>query len=682
MAIKDKKYLEEQSEYLGKSSDSLKQSMSKKPISFGNFTWFGFLDGVAPSSVPDGYSLVSFNNNPSGSSLKSPLGYREVGFHNPSLSQIDIEDWEGLITGEFFPVDQDINLKTETGLFKILKNKQTGETNFWLIDENGEWSIRNPIEDYWKDGKPNPDASVNNFYNFKGTKFTYVVWKNILYLCSGEESFIGSSGEASGLMKFDGNNWDSVLTGHAGFLNNKNTYINKSLYDTNGELVDKKTMLYDSGRKFNPSLICLFKQRLYIAGAKANRLQVKMSERENPDNFIENVLSIPSVPLSTKDTSRSSSFIIAEGSDFITSMNVYNNSIYIGTNKNFYIYNLVDTNLQDGSFFQIDAITQNNFTPAGPRSSYATTTFSNRLYYVSDYQVIPEISSFELDYNSASGNPTALYKRLSSDIEDFLPDFEIGNATIGVFGDKILIGLKKKPPFSILEDEIGNDICLVASPFNFSTTDQRIGFTVLDYIAPTYFYTNNRGCYFVTKDNGKLYKITDGDKGVEEDLESGLSIEYPTSVWKSGWTGYNPAKDSSFSLKTLNKIMISGYFSKGTEMYITLQPDSFCDDDKACKKAYVMKHTFNKEDLLECEDCFEDINLAIGYKNKAPYYGTLMFQLLQGKNMVQYKKISYQIEIVNSRYFLLESISFISTETSRTNNDIKEAVFETLDYSE
>jgi hypothetical protein len=674
----DLKYLKSQSNYFDSLHNQLKRKSNTKTIAFGNFTWFGFLDGVAPSSVPEGYGLVSFNNNPNGSALESPLGYREIGSHDQNEIPIDLNEWEGLLVGKFVPADQNINLKKDTGLFKILKHRSTQETNFWLLEEDGRWRIRNPISTYWKDGKVNPEASVSDVYNFKGSRFAYTVWKNILYICSGEENFNGSGG-VSGLMKFDGNNWDSVLTGDAGFLTNKNTYVNKTIYNKDGALRDTKIRLYDSGRDFNPSLVCTFKQRLYIAGAKANQLQVKMSERENPDNFIENVLSIPSVPLSTKDTSRSSSFILSEGGDFITSMNVYNDSIYIGTNKKFYIYNLLDSQLQDGSFFQIDAIQENNFTPAGPRSSYATTTFANRLFYVSDYQVIPEISCFELEYNSSTGIPTAMYKRLSDEIEDFLPDFEIGNATIGVFGDKILIGLKRKPTFTDIEDSVGNDICLVASPFNFSRNDQRIGFTVLDYIAPSIFYTDNSGCYFATKDSGRIYKITDNYRGVENETmeEGGEPIEYPVAVWKTGWTGYNPAKDSAFSLKTLKNILISGYFAENTEMYITLQPETFCDKEgeKACNKTYTMKYTFDKKDLITCEDKFEDINNYIGYKNKAPYYGTMMFAIPEGTNTIQYKKISYSIEMVNSRYFLLESITFIAGETSRTNNDIIKADF-------
>jgi hypothetical protein len=88
-----------------------------------------------------------------------------------------------------------------------------------------------------------------------------------------------------------------------------------------------------------------------------------------------------------------------------------------------------------------------------------------------------------------------------------------------------------------------------------------------------------------------------------------------------------------------------------------------------------MKYTFDKKDLITCEDKFEDINNYIGYKNKAPYYGTMMFAIPEGTNTIQYKKISYSIEMVNSRYFLLESITFIAGETSRTNNDIIKADF-------
>lgn len=643
-----------------------------KRLSFGQSTWLGFMRSTAPSQLPAGYGTIALNIYPNATYYEKPLGYAEVGRH--ITGSINLNDYKGLIAGEIFieslQPNPALDKQSERGLFKLIKSKSSNETEFYTLNNFGIWNLAQPFADYWtvdKDGKPTPNGKAEKPYQFKGDKFSFVVWKNTLYLCSGKEDFIGSNGKANGLMKWDGSEWDSIDTGKAGFLKNPFRYVNKSAFNSSIDIIEQSYRLYDSSLPFNPSLIVLFKERLLISGAEANPIQVKMSEWNNPDNFVDNVLGLQTAPLTSKDSARASSFIISTGSDLINSMNVFNDTIYIGTNKGFFIYTLVQQNIGNNVQFQLDAVTENNYTLAGSTNSYSTVSFQNKLFYLSNYHVIPELSAFELTYrSSASTTPYAAYMKLSDSIDDFMYKVDLTNSCIGVYGDRVLIGCKYG------NSDLSNNITIMASPFAIDANSIRWGYVVLDYIQPNYFFQNNRGCYFTSDESGRLYKIIPTKFGVEvqeqDDQGQPLAVQYPASVFQTGWTGYDPAKDSSISEKSLEKLLLFGYFSEGTEIKVTFIMDKGCEKDTEFNtKTIIYKCTV--PDVFDEKDCDlatlmnTDIGRRYGAKNYAIHWN-----FPKSEDMIIYKRLSIRIDIENSRYFMVENMVGVAQELTSDGN--------------
>ena len=646
-----------------KISNNIK-SNPKNNIVFGNNLWFGFARSVSSSRTPDGYSYSNINTYPNGSYIESPLGYTQVGRHQDN---INMDDYEGLIAGEIcidFNRSPDNN-QNVSGLFKIIKNKSTQETSFYYLDSDSNWILQDPFQyELGIDDQQNPNP--NNKYNFKGSKFDFVVYKDNLYLVSGEEDFINSNGEITGLMKWDGQKWDGIPTGKVGLLKN-NSKIGKTNLNSTGEIENPDVNLYDSNNDFNPSLIILYKDRLLVSGDKSNPIQVKTSEWNNPDNFIDNVLGAQTSPLSSKDTARASTFIIPTGCDVINSLDVFNDVVYIGTNKSWFIYQLVNQNIGDGVQFQFDSITQNNYTLAGSVNQYSTITFQNKLYFVADYQVVPEFSAFELQINTNSDRASAAYTRLSGLIDDWMEGIDLSSSCIGVYGDSVLIGCKRT-------GELKNTICILARPFYLSATEIRWGFTVMDHIQPAYFFQNNRGCYWMNTNSGNLYQIQSSQNGIQEySVENSIvntSTKYPVSVWKTHWTGLNPTRDSDISFKSFNSIKISGYFSSGTTIKCYFDCDLPDVDSEKVTYQYTefgFKHTFDYDIPSQIED--EDIRYKYGAKHHV-----IMFAIPKGATTKTYRKLSMTIIVEDSKFFRFEEYLAISEELAQNGNAIEKPI--------
>jgi len=669
------KYGKETAKINTKVYSNLEEASKKgKKIAFGDSLWFGFVSDYSPTQIPAGNGFLSLNIDPRGTYAESSLGITKVGEHLSGDVNIDV--YRGLITGEVCYADTDFATDVDNNIFKIIKSKTPDsdgvyQTLFYVLDANGKWILQNPYEDYWEKN-PNYDENDPSSipfiptqkeakdltpYNFKGEKFDYVVWKNRLYICSGKEDFQGSHG-ISGLMVWDGKVWNSILCGKAGFIDNIGDYINNSAIDTGlQKYKDENFRLYDSPNDFNPSLITLFKERLFIGGDASNPLQIKMSEWNNPDNFVANVLGMQITPLTTADTARPSSFIVTSGCDRISSLTAFNDQIYIGTDKGMYIYDLIKQDIGDNVIFQLETLVQNNYTPAGPVSQYSTVPFQNRLYYLSDYQVVPEFSSFVLSTSSGASKPYSTYQRLSGDISEFLDGFNIDDSTIGIFEDKVLISVK----YGASPD---NNMTIVGTPFQ-SSDGIKWGYTMVDYINANYFFQNNRATYFVNSEDGELYKIVSGKYGLGDG-------EYPTAIWQTGWTGYDPAKDSSISKKDLKQFLLKGYFSKGTEIYVTFTPENV---DGECAVSKTLSYICQKNEFVSCIKDNEESDLIIGlvekmsqkasYRNSAPYY-TIHWKIPEDKdNFINYTSVSIRIEIVNSKYFNIESYVGIADEIDR-----------------
>lgn len=633
----------------------------RKKIAFGDAQWFGQVTSYSPTQIPPGNGILCLNASPQGTYLESPLGYTFVGTH--LKGQLALEQYEGLIAGEICQQgEQGANDNIDKNIFKIVRKKFPNadgvfETAFFVLGVDGNWRDFTPYADTYIDGELNPEPKIR--YNFRGEKFDYVVWKNILYICSGEEWFEGSNG-SSGLMRFDGQTWDSILTGKAGFPSNQPEFKNKSALDGD-ENYPPDFRLYDSTNEFNPSLLCLFQERLFISGAESNPLQVKMSEWNNPDNFVDNVLGMQTAPLTSKDTARASSFVVTSGCDKITSLTSFNNEIYVGTDKKVFIYNLNRQTIGENVVFQLESIIQNDYTPAGTVNQYSTVAFQNRLYFLSNYQVVPEFSAFTLSAAPGASKPYSSYEKLSGEIDSLMEKLDISEACIGVYGGSVLIGVNYNDP------DGRNNMTIVSAPYLVNNNQVKWAFYILDYIKPTYFYQNNRGCYFTNKEDGELYKITPNRYGVEfRDSEGYGEVTYPISTWQSGWTGYNPLKDSSISRKVLDKFVVKGYFSEGTIITISMITEDTCDqkDQTPCFKTTSFEFECVKPDKVGCDKTLtEELTRDMRYREKAPYY-TLNFDIPTSENKVTYTSLSYRIHLDNCRYFSIESVTGVSTQQS------------------
>jgi hypothetical protein len=487
-------------------TEAKQKASMNKPVIFADASFLGFLSNASPTQISSGYGVQCVNALPRGNGLEKSFEFLEVGQHFDN--DINLEDYVGLNVGQ-------VNLDLEDGksfynkktiedrdLFKILKNKTTGETLFYTINDDGKWILNNPYTDTWKNkdiqyiniGKnlsieytfpainqplivipssvlgleptvniafvdlfiqgtnlpitgtiksgefiPSFGAvvplgatiagkhklilkslNVDNagithrtpylrsdssqvVYNFKGDEFTYIVWNDSLYLCSGQEYFAGSHGYGT-VMKYNRlTGWDSVLTGKAGLFGDS-TYLNRTALTTSvSGYIDDNYRSYDSDKDFNPRYISLFKNRGYIGGADAHPLQIKQSERNNIENYVDNALGIQQPVLNSSDGDRANSLIIDSGYNKITALTVYNDKLYIGTDKGWWLYNPENITLANGQPFTAYSIQENNFTGAGPIRQYATLNFRNQLYYVADYQAIPEIAYFSTQASARAG---------------------------------------------------------------------------------------------------------------------------------------------------------------------------------------------------------------------------------------------------------------------------------------
>ncbi len=674
---KDLKYEQQRAEQLQKGVTNAQKKLSQKPIAFGNAQWVGFGRSLPYTRMPEGYGILSLNNIPNYGYIEKPFGYRFVGNHLPG--QFNSDDWFGLVCGEFcssFSRSQEEDLEEDTGVFKIVKNKITGETQFWTLSQDGLWILTQPYEDYWitQNGNITENVSPQKPYVFKGSQFSYATYKGALYICSGEENLAGSNGKANGLLRWDGQVWDSIDCGKSGFPKNLIKFRNKTAYDANDPKlppVDPNFRFYDSDADFNPSIVILYKERLLISGDLTNPIQVKLSEWNNPDNFVDNALGIQNTPLTTADGARASSFILPTDCEAITAMQNFNDSVYIATDKGWYIYNLVQQEAGDNLQFQLDSVIANNYSSAGSPSQYATAAFQNRLYFVADYHVIPEISNYELQFGSSNIRPVAAYRKLTNFIDDFMYNVDLTEACIGIYGDKILVGCNYGRTLGE-----GNNITIVCCPFNLSGKDITWGFTILDYLQPRFFFQNNRGCYFMDYNSGEVYKITPAQFGIQipniNNEADKPTAPNPISIWQTGWTGYDIAKDSSISEKVLNKLLIYGYFSENTKLRIRLiSENGFESESDACgSREWVFEEECLKPDIPQNNEIGElnqVLTPDINYLYRAPYY-SFNFQFPVGENYIKYKSLSIIIEVLNSRYFRIENIVGLASQISVDGN--------------
>lgn len=735
------------------SNDKAKQANN---IFFGDSSFMGFQSNSSPTQISTGYGIKCLNALPKGNGIEKSFDKVKVGSHCDE--QIELSDYYGLtvnqvnlslVNGQSFYDKQPVQ---DRDLFKIIKNKTTGETRFYTI-KDGCWRLNNPYKDLWiKDeeyyGKgytidfvgqlpeanqtipnlgieitklpitvnisnvqllvantnvsitgqissgifvPNTGAIVpigslitgthtltfkdynNNLtgyhstpniksdnpsqiYDFKGSEFTFIVWRNSLYLCSGQEYYKGSHGFGT-ILRFNRlTGWNSVLTGKSGFFEDDIRYLNNSATDySTGKTIDPDYRSYDSATDFNPRFIALFKNRAYIAGTDANPLQIKQSERNNIENFVDNALGIQTPKLTTADGDRPSSLMIDTGYNKITTLTVYNDKLYIGTNKGWWLYTPENISLPDGQPFTAYSIQENNYTGAGPIRPYSTLNFRNRLYYVGNYQVVPEIAYFESQSRSGNGQAIGVYNKVSEPIDSFMSKLDFSESCIGQFQEHTLVSCREEKC-----NNKGKNYCIVFNEFQ-NQNGSIPSFSVLDYINPNYFFTTKDGCYFTNNDDGDVYKIIPNYYTNEDGLKY-------TAEYQSGWTGFNPKSDTALSVKRLDRVKISGYFTKGSKLILKIYPKMTKKKDDVIFQSVSEPHTFSYDFSVDDKDdntLFDNIETRYG----ASYYDVLLTFPKISDSVITYEVLSYEFQIQNSNFWHIESITFDGEKTIDLNKN-------------
>jgi hypothetical protein len=344
-------------------------------------------------------------------------------------------------------------------------------------------------------------------------------------------------------------------------------------------------------------------------------------------------------------------------------MNVFDNDLYIGTNKSFYIHNKRAADLGGNSQFLTDIISENSYSPTGTIRQNATIVNHNRLYFLGEYQINSEFSAYQLSGNGST-KASAIYNKFSESIDKYLYKADFKDSCMGILQDKTIISFL---------DESGQRIVIVASEYTQSspTGSQSANWSyyTLDFIEPKQFFNEKKALYFIQHNDGKLYKFQNVEYGKSINVpDQGIDTitEFPTGIWNSVWTGYDKSKTSSLSKKQLDKIVIKGYFAKGTELEI----DFFLRDPNDTKSIII---TFDEDDQqLQNESILEGIE-DINYRNNSPYYTRCI--IFSGDQNISYTSFSYRLNITNSRYYFIEHILFEASEISQDGVMVEEAKF-------
>lgn len=644
---------------------------------FGALNFNGFQTENRTYQQSDGYYAVSINGVPKGNKWDKMPQPQIVG--NQVEGDIDFADFEGLVVGEAITslsAYRQNKSREDRDIFVILKRKTDGRKYIYYLAEQLDstnnannksifWKNITPLTDFWlptrlKNPKyQNSKTSIadTEFYNLKGEFFDYVNYKNKLYICSGQENYLGENGYGS-ILEFDGFVWNSIPTGKAGLIITE-VKPDESILDEEGKFIDPKYLIEDSQEEFNPSIISTYGDRLVISGAEANPIQVKVGEWSNPRNFTVNILNGTNtiVNLTPKDTIRCSSFILPAESNNVTGMKEFNNSLYISTENGWYVWSLIPSKLSNGSFFELDRIQTDKYAPAGAINQESILTYKNDLLYISNYQIFPEFSKLTL--TGSGSNVYAQYRKLTQPIDTFLSYQNFDNSCVGYFKEQILIG------FDNFE---GETKCLMLTPYYDPKGNEFYNYTIIDTLQPTSFLTNKRALYYTQRDTGYVYKL-------KPNLYSNIDTKPSTATLTSYIDGFNYKSPKFKSIKYLKGVQIIGFFSKGTEISITfstrLDPNNSSVLNKDdCGKLFTYTHTFEDENSVY--DVSKDLGFSDpNYRFGAKYYDdSYVFEKAQGIDMI-YNTLVYQIEIKTNDYFSLEGCIFSFTEEGDSGDNKK-----------
>jgi hypothetical protein len=658
--------------------DNYIKSKQSSASFFGAMSFSGFQTENRTYQQSDGYYSACINGVPKGQRFEKMVQRQIVG--KQVEGDLDFGQFEGLLVGQCITklsAYRRNRSDEDKDIFAILQNKATGRKYIYYLAEQLDstdseasktvfWKNITPLKNYWlSSGTVNPKylnakSSVvdSDFYSLQGQHFGYTNYKDKLYICSGQESYLGESGLGS-ILEFDGYNWNSISAGKCGEIV-KDFKPSESILGEDGNLLDPKYLIDDTELDFNPSIISTYGDRLAISGAVGNSIQVKVGEWSNPRNYVSNVLNGTNtiVNLTPKDTIRPSSFILPSESNNITGMKEFNNSLYISTENGWYVWNLIPAKLSNGSFFELDRLQTDKNAPAGAINQESILTYKNDLLYLSNYQIFPEFS--KLGMTGTGNNTSAQYRKLTSPIDTFLSYQDFDEACIGYFKEQILVGF---------DDHQGQRKCLMLLPYYDAKGNEFYNYSVLEDLKPTSFLTNKRALYYTEKESGYVYKLV-------PNLYSSLGGEETTATLTSFIDGFNYKQPRFKSLKTLQEVQILGYFSKNTQLTITflrkldVSKDTLSSSNQVESQLFSVTYTFEEDNFLY------DLNQNQGfcdpnYRFGAKYYDdTFLFEKIQDIDLV-YNTLVYQIEITGNNYFSLEGCIFRYYEEGDSNSTKK-----------
>jgi hypothetical protein len=223
---------------------------------------------------------------------------------------------------------------------------------------------------------------------------------------------------------------------------------------------------------------------------------------------------------------------------------------------------------------------------------------------------------------------------------------DFSQSCIGQFQDYTLVSCQEKVCASC---KVPKKYTIIFSEFTRENS-QVPAFSVIDYIFPTNFLTTKNGCYFTNSENGKLYKIVPNYYINPENIRH-------DSIWQSYWTGFNPKVDTALSIKSLQQVKISGYFSQDSKIELEIIPKFTHKDGNKVGENQIRNHkfefSFTKKDTVD-NGLYENIHS----RYFAPYYDVLLNLPKVSFKSVEYETLSYKLTIKNATYWYVESVVF------------------------
>jgi hypothetical protein len=643
---------ENQIEYINKLNNSRKSNDSH---SFGVQTWFGINKTLANTKLSDRYQSDLVNVLPDTTNVQKSPGAIATGFHRLT----NILEGKECLTGGYAEIR-----RSGSYLWKIVWDEKKNWANFYYCESANSDGGINSI---WKPANP---LFNENEYRFKGINYDSTVMQDRLYVCSGEEDFEDKNG-VTGLLEFDfvTKTWTGIPTGKAAKV-----YI----ADANKDIIAarKDPKLYENDLfNFNPSIICEHNGQIFITGDKSNPYQFKVSEMYNPKNFTVGTLGSPTNGLNVEDNNRAYTFFVPQE---ITSATSFGDKILVGTKEKFYTYSRTNT----GAPVDMDRI-DGDITGNSGVANYKTAKVYKgaNLMYVSDYQVVPELSVKSGQYsNSASRVYFAISPGtpVSQNVEEIFLESDVSNSTIGFYKNYIFTAISKcrnRKEYLVRGEkqlQTKNDTVLV-----YKRDGEYVMWSRIDYIKANYFFeAGNRGIYYCSSEDGNIYRLDEttnfiDNKSTYEPNSAEAYADNPQqfkSIIQTQITGVDTLGDNAFSFKKLDSLWIKGGFSSDTILDVKIFGMS--DDCDSCQDKPIFEGTFsiiNKEENTCAEQC--DGQICVPLQNLNYYKGMKAFKkkILFGKD-VSYTELFITITIENSfNFYITDVIGIYSVNKQQAN---------------